>query len=162
MQKCIRVEWKKNGSCDCKTCQLWIKSSISKKWSVKMFCGWSNHNYSSCVYTSLTNTHQMCSWCQAVLNLDRSLRVKIWALSTNILIMFCHLLWANTILQANKQTWLSAWFSRIIQRRIRIIVKKFSIVIPHVFMGVERGKWNHMHNSRSVGHDQQIWRKVVG
>ena len=37
---------------------------------------------------------------------------------------------------------------------------KINAAIKHVFMGVERRKWNYMHNP--VDHDQQMWRKVVG
>ena len=72
---CIRVKYEKV-TCvfivhDCKTCQLWIKSSISKKWSAKMFCGISNH-YNICIQVT-PNVSLMWS---IVLNLDHSTRWK--------------------------------------------------------------------------------------
>ena len=37
---------------------------------------------------------------------------------------------------------MSAWFSRIMHIKVTCVTK-LSAVLKHVFMGVEREKWNH-------------------
>ena len=141
-----------------------------------MFCGWINHYYCSCVYRYESNQYS-----PNVSLMWSSAKLRLWCKGENFAtfdqhfsMMTIHCDMQNVIFLVVNWTvllplvclyyckpinkyWLSAWYSRLEVWKNSVLQLNMSS-----WAGYTRCKMKPhcMHNP--VGHDQQMWRKVVG